>query len=55
MSKLTTDRLTELMHEQLAEHDFGNQADVFIVAEDEVADMAAAIVNDLDDGGEGVQ
>lgn len=49
MSKLTTDRLTELMHEQLAEHDFGNQADVYIISEDEIADMAAAIVNDLDD------
>lgn len=55
MSKLTADRLTELLREQLAEHDFGNQMDVFIVAEDEVADMAAAIINDLNDGGEGAQ
>lgn len=55
MSSLTADTLAELLREQLAEHDFGNQMDVFIVAEDEVADMAAAIVNDLDDGGEGAQ
>lgn len=55
MSKLTADRLTELLRDQLAEHDFGQQMDVYLVAEDEVADMAAAICDELNDHGEDAQ
>ena len=49
MSKLTTGKLAQMLRDRLTEHDAGIQGCVYIIPEDEIAELALSIVNDLDD------